>query len=97
MLSFLKKYFSIVRQSVLQQLQRIFVSQIVPLKIKQTQLVLVPKKIGADTINQYMPISLCNVPYKMITKILVNHMRPLLNDLVHPTQVGFIARMKGLG
>lgn len=36
------------------------------------------------------PVILCNVSYKVTTKVLVNRLHPLLHDLVHPLQGSFI-------
>ncbi|XP_057755680.1 uncharacterized protein LOC130974857 [Arachis stenosperma] len=38
----------------------------------------------------FRPISLCNVVYKIITKVLTNRLRPFLPDIVSPLQGGFI-------
>lgn len=53
-------------------------------------LVLIPKVENVEFYKQFRPISLCSVAYKLITKVLVNRLRPLLNDLVGPAQVSFI-------
>lgn len=45
---------------------------------------LVPKVDAPSTIKDYRPISCCNVPYKCITKILVNRMKPFLPSLINP-------------
>ena len=36
-----------------------------------------------------MPISLCNICYKIIAKILANGVKPLLNKIVSPLQGAF--------
>lgn len=39
---------------------------------------------------EFHPISLCNTIYKLITKVLVNRLRPLLNNLIGPHQSNFL-------
>ncbi|KAE8734165.1 hypothetical protein F3Y22_tig00000778pilonHSYRG00265 [Hibiscus syriacus] len=43
-----------------------------------------------ESVKQLRPISLCTVAYKLITKVIVNRLWPLLNDLVNPLQSSFI-------
>lgn len=42
--------------------------------INQTKIVLIPKVSKSCNITQYRPISLCNVLYKLIAKVIVNRM-----------------------
>ena len=53
-------------------------------------MVLIPKVEVPVRMSQFRPISLCNVVYKLITKVLVNRLRPFLMDLVGPLQNSFI-------
>ncbi|XP_020999538.1 uncharacterized protein LOC110281546 [Arachis duranensis] len=46
--------------------------------------------IGLDVWKIVKPISLCNVVYKIITKVLVNRLHPHLVEIVGPLQGGFI-------
>lgn len=50
-------------------------------EINKTFIILIPKLDSLDSSN---PASLCNVCYKIITKILANRIKPLLNKIVSP-------------
>lgn len=50
----------------------------------------IPKLNTPQTLNDYRPISLCNVTYKAISKLLVNRMKPYLSDLVDSGQSAFV-------
>ncbi|KAL4292566.1 hypothetical protein AHAS_Ahas18G0040900 [Arachis hypogaea] len=59
-----------------------------------TLLVLVPKINNPEFINQFRPIALCNVSYKVITKIMVDRIKPYLNDRIAVHQSSFIPGRK---
>jgi hypothetical protein len=59
-------------------------------ELNQTFITIIPKTFGVCNFNQFRPISLCNICYKIISKIIVNRLRPLLNRLIDPAQVAFI-------
>lgn len=44
-----------------------------------------------EILSQFRPKSLCNVTTKLISKIIVNCLRPFLKDIVSPTQSSFIS------
>jgi hypothetical protein len=50
----------------------------------------VPKKLGASSVHQFHPISLCNVIYKIISKILANRFKGLLRHFISPFQYAFV-------
>lgn len=43
-----------------------------------------------DSINQFRLVTLYNVIYKVVTKILVNWLRPFLDNIISPHQVSFL-------
>jgi hypothetical protein len=58
--------------------------------INETLLVLIPKVDGPSSLKQFRPISLCNVIYKTITKIIANRLQGIMPLLVGPHQCSFI-------
>ena len=58
-------------------------------EINRTFIILIPKSDNLESPNHYRPISLCNAYYKIITKILANRVKPLINKIVSPLQGAF--------
>jgi hypothetical protein len=52
--------------------------------VNETTIILIPKKEDPELLKDFMPISLCNVIYKVVSKCLVNRLRPILHDLIGP-------------
>ena len=52
--------------------------------INHTYISLIPKVEHPETLKQYRPISLCNVAYKLITKIIANRLRKIMPIVIAP-------------
>lgn len=50
--------------------------------LNETNRVLIPKKKSLAIIGEFRPISLCNILVKIITKVLANRMKELLDKVV---------------
>uniref|UniRef100_A0A2N9HHK0 Reverse transcriptase domain-containing protein n=1 Tax=Fagus sylvatica TaxID=28930 RepID=A0A2N9HHK0_FAGSY len=46
--------------------------------------------------SQFRPISLCNTVFKIVTKIIVSRLRPIIGNLVSPFQAAFVPGRRGL-
>ncbi|OMO64495.1 reverse transcriptase [Corchorus capsularis] len=61
-----------------------------PDSINGTLISLIPKVANPIKIDQFRHMSLCDFPYKVVTKILVNRLKPYLDDLISPFQASFV-------
>lgn len=50
--------------------------------MNHTNISLIPKVDNPELVSQFHPISLCNVTYKIITKVLINHLKPILANYI---------------
>ena len=55
-----------------------------------TFLSLIPKEMGVESPDKFKPIALCNVIYKIISKVIANRLKPLLPTLICLEQSGFV-------
>lgn len=60
-------------------------------KISEALLVLISKVEHPSMISQFRLISLCNDVYELVTKILVNMLKPLFGVMVSPNQGSFVS------
>lgn len=71
-------------------IQSCFADRVIPIDMNRTNIVLIPKVDNPEFITQFCPIGLCNVFYKLISKIIVNRIRSLLDNIISPFQASFI-------
>ena len=87
---FYKKYWSIVGQDVIRVVKVFFKRDDHLRSINHTNLVLIPKKRLPTSPKDYRPISLCNVIYKIISKVIANRLKQLLPKVINESQSAFI-------
>ena len=61
-----------------------------PLDLNNTLIVLIPKCENPSSMKKLRPISLCNVLYKLVAKVLANHMKDVICRLISPSQAAFV-------
>ncbi|XP_016700140.1 uncharacterized protein [Gossypium hirsutum] len=61
-------------------------------EVNFTKIVLIPKTSAANSMSSCHPISLCSVLYKVISKVLANRLRIVLEDCIDEAQGAFVPR-----
>jgi len=87
---FLKQYCHIVGDDIFCLVHSAFLTGHFDPEISNTLIALIPKVDPPNTYKDFRPISLCNIVYKIITKVLVQRLRPILNNIIGPFQSSFL-------
>ncbi|WOK97281.1 hypothetical protein Cni_G05989 [Canna indica] len=66
----------------------------IPISWGNTTLVFVPNIDNPSKITDYRPIALCNVIYKILSKAIVNRIKPMIRNLISKEQCAFIEGRK---
>lgn len=67
-----------------------FESAFMPTSLNSTSLILLPKRPGANTIQEFRSIACLNTQYKLISKLLSNWLKLVLPSLISPNQTAFV-------
>ncbi|KAA3472427.1 reverse transcriptase [Gossypium australe] len=89
---FFQKFWKTVREAVCGYLLPILNGDASPEEVNGTLITLIPKTENPQNLTQFRPISLCNVLYKIVSKCLVNRIKPILPTLVSPNQSSFVPK-----
>ena len=87
---FYQKFWHIVGDDVIATVLDFLNSGIMLREINYTHIVLIPKVKSPERISDFRPISLCNVIYKIISKVLANKLKLILPSLISPSQSAFV-------
>ncbi|XP_065622049.1 uncharacterized protein LOC111985840 [Quercus suber] len=92
---FFQCFWLIVGTLVKEEIMKIFSNMEVLEEVNRTLIILIPKILRPETLSNYHPIILCNTIYKIVSKILVARLRPLLGNLISLLQIAFVPGRRG--
>lgn len=84
---FYQKNWELVSKNVYELAFTVLEGKGIPNNLNDTHIVLLPKVDNPEVSSQFRPIGLCNVSYKIITKVIINRLNtllPFLINLQHP-------------
>jgi len=87
---FFKHYWPLTKHDFYRCILEFFIQEKMLKQINQMFIALIPKIDNPSQTHHFRPISLCSTVYKTISKILVNRLCPLLDQLKSPVQSAFI-------
>ena len=87
---FYQKFWHIVGDDVVNAVLDFLNNGVMLPDLNHTNIVLIPKVKNPEKMSEFRPISLCNVIYKVISKVLANRLKQVLPDIISPTQSAFV-------
>jgi hypothetical protein len=90
LLSSLFYFFDLVGDDLLEMVEESRIRGEVVRGLNSTFLALIPKVNKPTSFDDFRPISLCNLCYKLISKIIANRIKPILSRSMSEEQLGFL-------
>ncbi|KAK1694816.1 hypothetical protein QYE76_011513 [Lolium multiflorum] len=87
---FYKRFWNICGPEITSEVLQALNTWMIPNGWNDTNVVLIPKVDNPESITQFRPISLCNVIYKIISKMLSFRLKRILPEIISPMQGAFV-------
>jgi len=87
---FFKRFWNMLGDELIDEVLHDVNSATIPERWNDTTIVMIPKVDNPDKVAQFRPISLCNVVYKVISKVLSSRLKIILPDIISHHQSAFV-------
>ena len=87
---FFQRHWSLCGEEITRAVVRILTGEDDSASINSTLLVLIPKVASPNQLTQFRPISLCNVLFKIASKVQANRLKLILPEIISDEQSAFV-------
>jgi hypothetical protein len=87
---FYQKYWHLLGEDITKVVLNCLNSGKILKAINHTYITLIPKVKNPEDVKEFRPISLCNVIYKILSKVLANRLKKILPQIVSESQSAFV-------
>ena len=87
---FFLSFFDLIGEELTSATEQERLEGFVPRSLNSTFFTLIPKCENLSTFADFPPISLCNLVYKVISKIIVLRLKPILNRAISSQKFSFL-------
>jgi len=87
---FYKNFWDTVGNQVVEEVLGVLNGGPIPEEWNETTIVLIPKVRKPELVKDLWPISLCNILYKLVSKVLANRLKTVLPDVISQSQSAFV-------
>src|SRR6266542_2452001 len=87
---FYQKFWEVIKGDLLAMFQRLHSGDLPLFSLNFGIITLIPKVQEANVIQQYRPICLLNVSFKIFTKVVTNRLNAVADKVISPSQTAFM-------
>ncbi|XP_043697076.1 uncharacterized protein LOC122647840 [Telopea speciosissima] len=87
---FYKTTWEIIKEDLIKAINWFFENSLMPYSVNATFISLIPKSGDASSFAGYRPTALCNLLYKIISKIISNRLQKVIGEVISFNQSAFI-------
>ena len=88
---FFQKYWDVVGNDIMRLVLNVSNSNMSIADINRTNFTLIPKINSPSRLSDFRPISLCNVVYKLVSKVIANRLKNILPQIISENQSAFLS------
>jgi hypothetical protein len=87
---FYQRHWDLLQKEICQAVRSFLMGGLIPEGLCDTTIVLIPKVSKPEHLANFRPVSLCNVIYKIASKVLANRLKSFLSEIVSEEQSAFV-------